>query len=414
MTETVDLEAIRRPRDTTVRYDPFPPDVLAQPFEGYRALHRTPSMAWYEDAQFWVAARHGHVRELLQNPIFLPNDLRSLVARVGHRAGAEWPHLDRMLTTALFFDSTEEHRARRRFFVRALNERPLSSFEPYLTALVAELLDAAKRRGGFDAAADFGDLVPLRFMSRMLGVSDDDASAFLQGMLSSPAAFNFGCSLGDYRRTEARLAAAIGHMQTLVRERRRAPREDGLSRMVALGDEEGADDALIADRAFFLMFTGIETTATLIANTVRYLHLFPDELAKVKERRVEPAPAIEEILRFDAPVPLSSRVPTRETQVGDVILEPGQRVIVVVAAANRDPDVFADPDRLDLSRDTSQALAFGAGSHFCIGASLARLEGRVALAGLRDLPPTRLVPTTYTWWPFQTVHRIKSVPVEFV
>jgi cytochrome P450 len=406
--------AIQRPTPSTLRYNPFLPELLGDPFASYRPLHQSPTMAWYPDAEFWVAARHAHVHEILSSAVFPPNEIRLFIARVAKRAGRSWPHLDRIIAAALFFDTTEDHRSRRRYFVRALNQRPLSSFEPYLTALAGELLDSARRAGGFDAARDFGNLLPLRFMTRMLGIDDADASILLEGMWSSLIAFNFGCSLADYSATNARLGDAIAHMESLVRERRRAPRDDGLSRMVALGDEEGADDALVADRAFFMMFTGIETTATMIASTVRLLHLNPGEWQKLRDGTVAPAAAIEEILRYDSPVPISSRVPTRDMTIGDVTVEAGRIVVVMVAAANRDPDVFPDPDRLDLSRDTSQHVAFAAGAHYCIGASLARLEGRIALGALLDLPPSRLTTDRFEWWPFQTVHRIKSVPVEFI
>lgn len=397
-----------------LRFDPFSTVMLDDPFPHYHALHRSDALAWFPGSESWVAVRHAHVAEVLRSPDFVPSGLQDFMSNMARRSGRNLTHLDRVVRAVLFFDTTAEHKSRRRYFVRVLNDRPLSSFEPYLVGLVEELLGAARRNGGFDAVLDFGDVLPRRFMMRLLGVPDEDLPILQASVHNALVAFNEGCPLSEYAAVSQRLQPGIEHLEGLIRERRRAPRDDGLSRMIAMGNEEGADDSLIADRAFFLLFAGIETTATLLANSIRLLHHNPGEMERFRRGEVDLPNAVEEFLRYEAPVALTTRVATKPTTIAGVEIEAGRAINVVIQAANRDPEVFPEPDRLDLSRDASEHLAFITGGHFCIGASLARLEGRLALAGLRALPPTRLLTEDFEWWPFQTVRRVKSMPMAFV
>jgi cytochrome P450 len=177
----------------------------------------------------------------------------------------------------------------------------------------------------------------------------------------------------------------IDYFRTLIAERRRSPGDDLLSAMLAAEhDGERLTEQDLLSTCVLLLIAGHETTVNLIGNGVMALLQWPDELRRLYRDPGLVGPAVEELLRYDSPVQVTSRTAVQDMPLGDgeFVVAKGEQVITVLAAANRDPAMFADPDRLDVSRNDRNHVAFGGGIHVCLGAPLARLEGRCALTGL--------------------------------
>jgi cytochrome P450 len=296
----------------------------------------------------------------------------------------------------LFLDPPD-HTRLRRLAQQAFAPKVVRGLESDITALVEKLLDDVVAAGRFEVIADLAHPLPVAVICRMLGVPIEDepqfsdASALLAQGLDPFIAFT-GASKGFPERMAAGKWLR-GYLADLVEQRRAAPRDDLISALIA-AEEEG--DQLTTEEIVatcnLLLIAGHETTVNLIANAVLAMLRQPGEwgaLAADPER----APAIiEETLRHDPPVQLVGRVAADDMKIGEVVVPKGDTMMLLFAAAQRDPSVFAAPDVFDPDREDNRHLAFGHGVHFCLGAPLARLEARIALSAVTArFPNARLV-----------------------
>jgi cytochrome P450 len=280
------------------------------------------------------------------------------------------------------------------------------------------MLEAPAARGHIELMHEFAYPLPARVICELLGVPKED-EAFI--VAQAPA---LGTGLDPApMRTPQSVAAAndatnalVDYLDALIAERKRAPRDDMLSALIA-AEESGeslSHDELVST-FLLLLIAGHETTANLIGNGMRALLRHPDQLARL---RATPAgadlerSAVEELMRFDGPIQMVERITLDPVVIGGREIPTGRIVICLTAAANRDPAVFADPDRLDLGRTPNPHVGFGGGAHFCLGATLARLEGRVAIATLaRRFPGLRLLEPKPEWRPSFTIRGLRQLPL---
>lgn len=200
-----------------------------------------------------------------------------------------------------------------------------------------------------------------------------------------------------------------------MEKRRKDPRDDVLSALIA-AEEQGdrlSEDELLAT-AVLLLGAGHETTMNLIGNGLLALFRNPEQLAKLKAEPALIQSAVEEFLRYDGPVQMTARTALEPVEVGGKTIEKGQQVIIVLAAANRDPEPFADPDRLDITRKDNPHIAFSHGIHYCVGAPLARAEAQIVFSSLlRRMPNLRLHTEELEWREMVTLRGLKALPVDF-
>ncbi|MGC7094717.1 cytochrome P450 [Amycolatopsis lurida] len=294
------------------------------------------------------------------------------------------------------------HQKLRKLVSHAFTPKVIADLEPRIGELTHELLDQAEAGGGrIDLVSGLAYPLPVIVIAELLGVPAEDRDLFkgwVEKMLDGSGQF----SLND--TSEARSKAMessleqvghlVGYLGEHAAERRRKPREDLLSKLV----EAEVDGVRLTDRevvnfANVLLIAGHITTTMLLGNTVLCLDGHPGEKAKVLADRSLLPSAIEESLRFLTPFAATARVTNVDAELGGTVIEADQMVMVWLAAANRDPAHFTDPGVFDVTRRPNSQIAFGRGIHFCIGAPLARLEGRVALNILLDrFPGLRMDP----------------------
>jgi cytochrome P450 len=267
-----------------------------------------------------------------------------------------------------------------------------------------------------DLIDDYAFPLPITVIAELLGVPAEDRNNFREW---SDAAVS-GNASQEYLEEILipHMQAFTDYLRALFEEKHANPRDDLVS---ALVQAEEAGDKLSEDEllgmVFLLLVAGHETTVNLIGNGVLALLQHPDQLRKLKDDPSLIKPAVEELLRYDGPVETSTeRFAREDVDMGRTVIPRGEMVLVVLAAADHDPERFSDPDNLDITRTDNRHLAFGKGVHHCLGAPLARMEGQIAISTLlRRMPNLRLKgsPESLSWRPGMILRGLRGLPVEF-
>ncbi len=358
------------------------PDVRRDPYPSYRRF-RERGLTRLRLFGGWMAARYDEVERILREPAFSTNREDVVVMRLARRATRSEPDFRSLIESNLLMVDGARHRRLRGLVSKAFTPRRVEALRPRIEALVEELLERAAGRGELDVVRELAQPFPAIVIAELLGVPAADRARFrawseVLAELLDPLSGRGG--LEPPVRATRELAA---YFRDLLAARRREPRDDLLSAMIA-AEEEGerlAEVELVA-LASLLLVAGHETTANLIGNAVLLLLRHPGERKRLQDDLALLPSAVEECLRFEPPVQLTDRAVLEPVELAGVRLEPGMIVGALLAAANRDPERFPDPERFDVARAENRHLAFGLGNHYCLGASLARLQAQVALGVL--------------------------------
>lgn len=354
------------------------PGYLDDPYPVYHAL-RAESPLWLSPSGAWYLSGYDDVLTLLNDQRFQRQSPGGTVPISGDSRPAT--SIDRMLSRWMVFTDPPAHTRLRRLFGKAFTPRRIAVLRDEVKGIADALLDEALAKSSFDVIADFAYPLPVMVVSRILGVPAADYgrlmdwSAQLTGALDSGEASELATGI-------AASEAMLAYMAELITERRRAPREDFLSVLAADGDDDapGADELLA--NCVFLLWAGHETTKNLIGNGTLALMRHPGELARLMADPSLAESGVDEFLRYESPIQKVGRWTREPVDFGDRQIPAGHYVVGLLGAANRDPQRFADPDRLDVSRGAGHGVAFGRGIHHCLGYRLAKLEGEVAFTAL--------------------------------
>ncbi len=371
---------------------------VADPYPVWQQLlDRGPIVA--PDGSFALLTAHEHCDAVLRSPLVSSDRTTSTQWQevAATLPPEELARLDRQ-RSFLFLDPPD-HTRLRRLVSKAFTPRTVKELTPFVEQLTEDLLDAATGRGALEVVGDLAYPLPVTVISRMLGVPEEDHVRFSAWSDVLAKSLDDGVTAEDTEEQRQRRRAADefrAYFTELCAQRRADPRDDLLSALVQIeheGDRLSTDELL--STAQLLLVAGHETTVNLIANGTLALLRDDDLRARVAADGACAAGFVEEVLRLDPPVQMTGRSVREDLEVPGGTVRAGGRVVLLIAAAGRDPEQHPDPLRLDTTRTTPH-LAFGIGAHYCLGAPLARLEGRVALQALaRRLDGARLGELTY-------------------
>ena len=369
----------------------LPDAFYADPYPTYRALREREPVKRMPDGSLFLT-RHADLVAVYKDVRTFSSDKQS---EFGPKYGAGSP-LHAHHTTSLVFNDPPRHTRVRRLIAGALTPKHVQAMEPRLQALVVGLLDALAQRSRsasgepVDLIEAFASAIPIEVIGNLLDVPGEERGPLRDWSLAILGALEPVLSGEQEATGHAAVRDFLAWLETLIARRRARPGDpdvDVLSRLIAgEGGEALAADELMHN-CIFLLNAGHETTTNWIANGLALLDAWPAEKARLAAEPALLRTAIEEILRLESSNQLGNRIAVAEGSIAGVPVGPGTRVTLCIGAANRDPDAFADPDRLDLARPSNRHLAFGSGIHQCVGMGLARLEARIALGGFLDRFP---------------------------
>ncbi|MEU6714570.1 cytochrome P450 [Nonomuraea sp. NPDC046802] len=334
-------------------------------------------------AGIWNVYGYPELHEVLMDPATFSSDTMRVIPK--EMLPKEGFSLEGFITQI----DPPEHGKLRKLVSSAFTRKVVADLEPRIAALTHELLDEARDRGRFELVTDLAYPLPVIVIAELLGVPSSDRALFKKW---ADALFQRDAKPSLAKRREEDLEAVMkpwremsGYLADHAAERKLRPRADLLTRLVeAEVDGERLPDDQVVNFAIILLLAGHITTTMLLGNTVLCLDAFPDQQDKARADRSTIPDVIEESLRFLTPFAAVGRATTREVELGGVTIPADQVVMGWLAVANRDPRQFPNPDVFDPGRDPNPHVGFGRGIHFCLGAPLARLEGRVALNILLD------------------------------
>lgn len=358
----------------------------------------------------WLVTRYDEGRAVLADPL-LSKDFRD-VGDLFQRHQPD-PNQRRQFTNEIsqhMLNSDQpDHTRLRRLVGKAFTSRRIEQLRPRIEEISDELLDGLAGRTEFDLVDDFAFPLPLTVICELLGIPQADRDNFR-------AWSNTLVSTSGREEIQQAAVAMTAYLVTLMAEKRTSPADDMLTALLdSRDDKDTLSEGELLSMVFLLLVAGHETTVNLIGNGMLALLVNPDQLAALRADSALLPGAVEEFLRFESPVNMTTlRYTTAPVRVGDVTVPADEFVLVALSSANRDPERFDDPDRLDVTRPAGGHLAFGHGIHYCLGAPLARLEGEIAFERLlHRFPDLRLAvdPGQLRWRPSTLIRGVENLPV---
>jgi cytochrome P450 len=348
------------------------PSTLFEIYDWYRKMRSAEPVRWDETFAGWQLFRYADVRRALADPGVFRSSRPATRQPAG---GVLDPGVDTMVRA-----DPPDHRHLRALVSQAFTPRAVSRMEPRVADLAGRLLDQAVDSGQLDVVVDIAYPLPITIIAELLGIDPDRTDQLRRW---SNAVVSGGMT-GSSAAEEGDIEDMFGYFAEVLDERRRRPREDLISGLLA-AEVEGArlTERQLLNFCALILLAGHETTTNLITNTVLCLHMFPGVLAAVRQApdALVP-PLLEEVLRYASPVQAVLRYAGTDVRVGDQLIRAGDVVFPCLGSAHRDEAEFGDPDRFEIGRRDGRLLAFGHGIHYCLGAPLARLEARIAIQAM--------------------------------
>ncbi|MFZ0318211.1 MAG: cytochrome P450 [Candidatus Sulfotelmatobacter sp.] len=394
-------------------YHLLDPAVLANPYPLFHRLRREDPVHWDPFLHAWVVTRYADVLEVLHT---FAADRTPTPEQLESMGLPQMAPLAQLMVKQMLFMDASAHTRLRGLASQAFTPARIEILRAHIQEIVEQLLDAVQNRGSMDVIADLAEPLPAIVTAEMLGLPVED-----RYRLKAWSA-NFAEMLGNFQHNPdhaGRMLQTVEEMtayfRDAVQETKRHPRE-GLIHSLLSAEMDGdrlTEEEVVAN-TIITMVGGQETTTNLIGNGVLTLLRHPEQMKKLRADSSLTASAVEEMLRFESPSQHTARLAPSDRQLGGKQIRKRQAVIAVMAAANRDPERFPEPDRFDVARTDNRHLAFGYAAHFCFGAPLARMEGQVAFAALlRRFEDIQLAPQDLVWRTNLGLRGLTSLKVNF-
>lgn len=364
--------------ESGVSYNPLSAEMAQDPYPAYAKLRARDPVHRSRLMQAWLFSRYADVDTVFRDHRRFSSDTRKRTPSRGKRAS-----LPIVEEPSMLFLDQPDHTRLRALVSKAFTRRAVADLEPRIREVMTTLLDSVEDPSSFDLMAAVANPLPMIAIAEMLGIPPEDRAQFAIWSSQRARILEPTLSAAEKATADEAMRSLNAYLKPIISARRAAPEDDIIS---ALAQTEEEGDKLTEREVLImiglLLVAGNETHTNLIGNGMLALLRRPDQMAALREDAALIPSAVEELLRYDSPVQFSSRIAVEDCDVNGFGVRRGDDLVLLLGSANRDPDQFDAPDRLDIGRREQKNLAFGRGIHHCIGAPLARLEARVALETL--------------------------------
>ena len=393
-------------------FDPYASGFNTDPYSHYTRLRAADPVYWDPLLRAWILTGMTEVKEVINDETFHVFDMGKPIGEMARLAGKDLSHLVRTLDAMTFLRNGDDHRTARRALGLAIARVPFRDLEPVIDDIARKLASGLATRRGFDAAKDYADILPARVMTHILGLPESDGDLLKDIGDDIVRAFDI-VSLRVYQELDRKAELALRHLCKRVEDALAAGHENGVTVLYEEGAQSTEDKVMAtATLILFAFAVGTVTTSSLISFALDLLMERPDLYARARADISLAAEVAAEAGRLQSPVQRALRLATEDRLIGGKPIKRGEKLILMMGAANRDPQTFSEPNSARVPRDEGRDLVFGAGRHVCLGMNLAKIESRVTLAHFLGLPTLeRDGPPTFR--SSVTVRRLATIPVKF-
>jgi unspecific monooxygenase len=396
-------------------FDPWDPAFVSDPYPAYAELRDRGRVTYYEPTDQWLVPRHADVSALLRD------------RRLGRTYQHRFTHEDFGRTApppehepfhtlndhGMLDLEPPDHTRIRRLVSKAFTPRTVEQLKPYVSKLAGELVDRLVAAGGGDLLTDVAEPLPVAVIAEMLGIPESDRAPLRPWSADICGMYELSPSEDTAARAVRASVEFAEYLRELIAARRKEPGDDLISGLIAAHDDEDRlTEQEMISTAVLLLNAGHEATVNATVNGWWALFRNPDQLAALRADHSLIPSAVEELMRYDTPLQLFERWVLDEIEIDGTTVPRGAEIAMLFGSANHDPDVFADPERLDLTRADNPHISFSAGIHYCIGAPLARIELAASMRALLERAPTLALATDPVRKPNFVIRGLEGLSVE--
>jgi cytochrome P450 len=398
--------------------DPLSPpsrEFLENPYPVFKRFREEAPVWWSAKGKYWIVTRHAEVNQVLSNLAYQKrldrwkeiNPLARMLPSVKQaiKSRSQW-----MLNM-----DPPDHTRMRSLVNKAFTPSTVAGLSSHIEQIASELLTAAEAKGEIDIIHDYAFPLPITVIAHMLGVPPQDRDLFRKFSHMLTSTLEVTPSIKGVAEGNKAIDGLIEYLRPLVAERRKNPKEDLISTLIA-AEEQGnkLTEEELLQNCVLMLIAGHETTVNLIGNNVLDLLTHPDQWEMVKANSDLIPAAVQETLRYNSPIQMARRLAGEDLELGGQKIKNGDMISVMLGAANHDPAVYENPDVFDIRREQKRNLAFGQGIHHCVGSSLAEAEGKIALRMIAQrMPNLKLKTEKFDWRESVLFRGVNSLPATF-
>jgi len=402
----------------SLRFNLFDSKFNANPYPTYHRLREEDPVHRYLVGGDWIVTRYADVKAVLKSGCVSTDDKPKTIKERSQYLQDKGKNLNTLAFTTsrfLFYMNPPDHTRLRGLVAKAFSPVVVERMRPLIQEIVDELLDKVRHKGSMDIVADFASPLSVTVISRLLGIPKEAQQQLHEWVKVLFRILDPLLSLKEYEAMNRATENFHEYLSTLIAERQKYPQEDLISNLIV---QQEQNDRLTQKEILaictLLFAAGEETTGNTIGNGMLALLQHPNQMEQLKKEPTKIESAVEEIIRYDSAVQMITRIATDNLEIGKQTIKAGEKIVLCLGAANRDPAQFPDPDRLNINREQNHHVAFADSIHYCLGAALARVETQIAINTLlNNFPDLQLASNNLEWQKSIVLRGLKSLLVSF-